>query len=70
MLSGFAQCFQKCNDITPAMARKVILALREMSVQYVVAPYEADSQLTHLVSIGMDGLHSGKPLQFVLINKF
>jgi exonuclease-1 len=30
-------------DITPQMAHTLILCLRQMNIQYVVAPYEADA---------------------------
>ena len=40
--------FQHCVDITPQMAYEVILRLRELKIEYVVAPYEADAQLAFL----------------------
>ncbi|OZJ03433.1 hypothetical protein BZG36_03184 [Bifiguratus adelaidae] len=40
--------FSKAVDVTPQMAYKVILALKKENIQYVVAPYEADAQLTYL----------------------
>ena len=39
-------------DVTPEMAAELILTLKAMSVQYVVAPYEADAQLAYLNKIG------------------
>ncbi|ORY00203.1 putative exonuclease [Basidiobolus meristosporus CBS 931.73] len=42
------ECFQKCVDITPEMAKKFIEALRKESIDYIVAPYEADAQLAYL----------------------
>ncbi|ODQ64902.1 PIN domain-like protein [Nadsonia fulvescens var. elongata DSM 6958] len=44
--------FQKCIDITPEMVRCLIEALRQENVRYVVAPYEADSQLIYMEKIG------------------
>ena len=40
--------FSKAVDITPSMAHKLIVRLREMGVQCIVAPYEADAQLAFL----------------------
>ena len=42
------QELQKAVDVTPYMARVVIEELKKLKVQYVVAPYEADSQLVYL----------------------
>jgi exonuclease-1 len=46
------QEFQKAVDVTPYMARQLIEELKQMDVQYVVAPYEADSQLVYLEQQG------------------
>ena len=35
--------FSMSVDITPKMAHTLILALRELNVEYYVAPYEADA---------------------------
>ena len=35
--------FSMSIDITPKMAHTLILALREINVEYYVAPYEADA---------------------------
>ncbi|KAF2170692.1 hypothetical protein M409DRAFT_19507 [Zasmidium cellare ATCC 36951] len=43
---------QKAVDVTPLMARELIEELRRMDVPYVVAPYEADSQLAYLEKQG------------------
>lgn len=40
--------FQKCVDITPKMVAQLIEKLKLERVKYVVAPYEADSQLVYL----------------------
>ncbi|CCD43364.1 hypothetical protein ACHAPC_005489 [Botrytis cinerea] len=51
--------FQKAVDVTPEMARHVIDELKEMGVQYVVAPYEADAQMVYLERKGViDGILS------------
>lgn len=47
------QEFQKAVDVTPYMARQLIEELKKMNVQYVVAPYEADSQLVYLERQGI-----------------
>jgi hypothetical protein len=46
------ELFQRCVDITPAMAHQVILTLRRCGVEFVVAPYEADAQLAYLAHRG------------------
>lgn len=48
-----AQEFQKCIDITPEMASAVIQQLKKMDIPYVVAPFEADSQLVYLEKQGL-----------------
>lgn len=51
--------FQKAVDVTPYMARQLIEELKKMSIQYVVAPYEADAQLAYLEKKGIvDGILS------------
>ena len=45
--------FQKAIDVTPEMARQLIEELKRHNVKYVVAPYEADSQLAYLERKGM-----------------
>lgn len=46
-------------DITPHMARELIQVLRSHSIPYLVAPYEADAQLTYLEQMGLiDGVIS------------
>ncbi|KAF1835379.1 exonuclease-like protein [Decorospora gaudefroyi] len=44
---------QKSVDVTPEMARMVIEELKHHNIQYVVAPYEADSQLAYLERKGI-----------------
>ena len=45
--------FQKAIDVTPEMARQLIEELKRHNVKYVVAPYEADSQLAYLERKGI-----------------
>ncbi|KAI6703515.1 hypothetical protein NL676_012651 [Syzygium grande] len=42
------ECYQKAVDITPSMAHELIQVLKQESISYVVAPYEADAQMTFL----------------------
>ncbi|KAK2949914.1 putative Exonuclease 1 [Blattamonas nauphoetae] len=51
-LSGADKLFQKCVDVTPAMAHRFIRALRKSNISYIVAPYEADAQLAYLANQG------------------
>ncbi|KAL8684064.1 MAG: hypothetical protein Q9186_000094 [Xanthomendoza sp. 1 TL-2023] len=43
---------QKAVDVTPEMARQLIEELKILGLQYIVAPYEADSQLAYLEKKG------------------
>ncbi|KAI5819502.1 PIN domain-like protein [Pyronema omphalodes] len=47
------QELQKSIDVSPSMARAIIDACSAMGVECLVAPYEADSQLYYLESIGV-----------------
>ncbi|PSN62690.1 PIN domain-like protein [Corynespora cassiicola Philippines] len=50
---------QKAVDVTPEMARMLIDELKHHNIQYIVAPYEADSQLAYLERKGIiDGILS------------
>lgn len=50
---------QKAVEVTPMMARELIEELKRMGVSYVVAPYEADSQMAYLEKKGIiDGVLS------------
>ncbi|KAL1645845.1 Rad2 nuclease [Didymella pomorum] len=50
---------QKAVDVTPDMARAFIEELKADNIQYVVAPYEADSQMVYLERQGIiDGILS------------
>lgn len=42
----------KSADVTPEMAYMLIEALRKESIEFIVAPYEADAQLAYLDKIG------------------
>jgi len=46
------QKFSEAVDITPRMARAWITSLRNMKIEYYVAPYEADAQLAYLYHNG------------------
>lgn len=46
--SAAYECYQKAVDISPAIAHELIQVLRQENVDYVVAPYEADAQMTFL----------------------
>ncbi|KAM0716149.1 hypothetical protein Q7P37_008663 [Cladosporium fusiforme] len=47
------QELQKAVDVTPLMAREMIEELKAAGIPYIVAPYEADSQLTYLEQQGL-----------------
>lgn len=50
---------QKAVDVTPEMARAFIEELKTSNVDYIVAPYEADSQMVYLERKGiLDGILS------------
>ncbi|XP_028967487.1 exonuclease 1 [Galendromus occidentalis] len=42
------QLMKRCVNITPELAHQLICELRKHRIDYVVAPYEADAQLTFL----------------------
>ncbi|XP_071683634.1 exonuclease 1 [Lolium perenne] len=42
------ECYQKAVDITPKIASDLIQVLKQEKVDYIVAPYEADAQMTFL----------------------
>jgi exonuclease-1 len=44
---------QKSIDVTPEMARQLIDELNKLSLPYIVAPYEADSQMVYLERCGL-----------------
>ena len=50
---------RKAVDVTPEMAQMFITELKRANVDYIVAPYEADSQLVYLEKTGIiDGILS------------
>lgn len=51
--------YQKACDISPEMAKSLINELKVQRIKYVVAPYEADSQMVFLEKLGLvDGIIS------------
>ncbi|KAK6124125.1 hypothetical protein DH2020_042151 [Rehmannia glutinosa] len=46
--SAAYECYQKAVDISPSVAYDLIQVLKQENVSYVVAPYEADAQMTFL----------------------
>ncbi|KAG5517098.1 hypothetical protein RHGRI_037749 [Rhododendron griersonianum] len=46
--SAAYDCYQKAVDISPSVAYELIQVLKQQNVHYVVAPYEADAQMTFL----------------------
>uniref|UniRef100_A0A673BE04 Exonuclease 1 n=1 Tax=Sphaeramia orbicularis TaxID=375764 RepID=A0A673BE04_9TELE len=52
-LSEARDCFNRCVNITPAMAHNLIKVARLRGVDCVVAPYEADAQLAFLTKSGL-----------------
>ncbi|KAH6790266.1 hypothetical protein C2S51_005272 [Perilla frutescens var. frutescens] len=47
-LSAAYECYQKAVDISPSIAYDLIQVLKHENVSYIVAPYEADAQMTFL----------------------
>lgn len=43
---------QKCVDVTPQMAARLIRELRKCKIQFIVAPFEADAQMAWLQRTG------------------
>ncbi|KAI9488331.1 PIN domain-like protein [Zychaea mexicana] len=44
------ECFQHSIHVTPHMIQQVVKALNAKKIKHIVAPYEADAQLTHLIN--------------------
>ncbi|XP_038688466.1 exonuclease 1-like isoform X1 [Tripterygium wilfordii] len=42
------ECYQKAVDISPLIAHELIQVLKQENVDHIVAPYEADAQMTFL----------------------
>lgn len=51
-VSAALEFYQRCVDVTPAMAKQVIEVLKDRGVQFYVAPYEADAQMAYLALRG------------------
>lgn len=47
-----AQFYQRACPVTSEMARHVIRQCRQMNIEYVVAPFEADAQLAWMMHVG------------------
>ncbi|KAG6383607.1 hypothetical protein SASPL_156632 [Salvia splendens] len=47
-LKAAFDCYQKAVDISPSIAYDLIQVLKQENIAYVVAPYEADAQMTFL----------------------
>ncbi|XP_057764075.1 exonuclease 1 [Salvia miltiorrhiza] len=47
-LTAAYDCYQKAVDISPSIAYDLIQVLKHENVSYIVAPYEADAQMTFL----------------------
>ncbi|KAJ3686046.1 hypothetical protein LUZ61_015210 [Rhynchospora tenuis] len=50
-VAAATEYFQKAVHITPSMAHQLIQILRLESIEFLVAPYEADAQLAYLSSL-------------------
>ncbi|XP_076885374.1 exonuclease 1-like [Bidens hawaiensis] len=46
--SAAYECYQKAVDISPEIAYELIQVLKKENISYIVAPYEADAQMTFL----------------------
>ncbi|XVF40239.1 hypothetical protein PTKIN_Ptkin01aG0096100 [Pterospermum kingtungense] len=46
--SAAYECYQKAVDISPSIAHELIMVLKQENICFVVAPYEADAQMTFL----------------------
>ncbi|CDS08505.1 hypothetical protein LRAMOSA09866 [Lichtheimia ramosa] len=42
--------FQKAIEVTPRMVQQIVKVLKEKRILHIIAPYEADAQLTYLVN--------------------
>uniref|UniRef100_A0A1I8HPI4 Exonuclease 1 n=1 Tax=Macrostomum lignano TaxID=282301 RepID=A0A1I8HPI4_9PLAT len=47
------EAFERCIDVTPSMALALMRSARKEGADTIVAPYEADAQLTHLCNAGL-----------------
>ena len=51
-LQGANKKYIEAIEITNDMVQKLIIELKCLRIEYIVAPYEADAQLAHLFKIG------------------
>jgi exonuclease-1 len=42
------ECYKRAFECTPTLAYAILKAIQEKGIDVVVAPYEADAQLTYL----------------------
>ncbi|MED6194867.1 hypothetical protein PIB30_032523 [Stylosanthes scabra] len=49
-----SELFQRAVNITPMMAYQLIQTLRSESIEFVVAPYEADAQLAYMSNLEVE----------------
>lgn len=49
---GATKKFVEGMEITAEMIHSFVVELRQQKIQYIVAPYEADAQLAHLLISG------------------
>ncbi|KAL1318426.1 hypothetical protein AAHE18_15G205200 [Arachis hypogaea] len=49
-----SELFQRAVNITPLMAYQLIQTLRSESIEFVVAPYEADAQLAYMSNLEVE----------------
>lgn len=47
------ECYRKAVNITPEVARRLVLTLRQHRIEYLVAPFEADAQMAYLARAGI-----------------
>ena len=50
---GARNMYSRCVDVTCEMVYKVIIRLRVLKVEFIVAPYEADAQIAYLSREGL-----------------
>jgi exonuclease-1 len=45
--------YQRCTRVTSEMVQQFIHILKQLNIEYIVAPYEADAQLAYLMNQGI-----------------
>jgi 5'-3' exonuclease len=50
---GARNMYSRCVDVTCEMVYKIIIRLRVLRVEFIVAPYEADAQIAYLAREGL-----------------